>query len=42
MQLHRKIKDVKDVGEGDKFRSEELKFLNKELSVEIEQLRKQN
>lgn len=29
MQLHRKIKDVKDVGDGEKFRYEELKFLNK-------------
>lgn len=33
MQLHRKVKEWKDVGDGEKFRYEELKFLNKELNA---------
>lgn len=42
MSLIKKLKDGRDVHEGEKFRYEEIKFLNKELNSEIEQIRLEN
>lgn len=42
MCLLQKLKDSKEITEGERFRLDELKFLNKELNTEIEELRKEN